>query len=122
MADKIAHSFVQASAMEDYRSYIERGRTFRHLPAAQLEAEYVKAGNAFIGEDDQTQVTRFRDLSAEYKARKKAEPAGQLMRAVDKAMVRLEKFTEDDLEHVKHRLDAFIAEMDTPRAHETRRL
>jgi hypothetical protein len=39
MADKIADSFVQASEMEEYRSYIERGRTLQYRSAAQLEAE-----------------------------------------------------------------------------------
>ena len=115
MADKIAESFVQASQMEEYRSYIERGRTFRYLPTVQLKAEYVKAGNAFIGEDDRTQVTRFQDLSAEYRARKEKAPASQLMRAVDKAMARLEKFTKDDFKPVKRRFDAFLAEMDKPK-------
>jgi hypothetical protein len=75
----------------------------------------VQAGNAFIGEDNQTQVTRFQDLAAEYRARKENAPAGQLMGAVDKAMVRLEKFTKADFERVKRRLDAFLAEIDKPK-------
>jgi len=115
MADKIADSFVQASEMEAYRSYIERGRTFRYLPAAQLEAEYLKAGNAFIREDDRTQFTRFQYLSAEYRARKENAPTSQLMGAGDKAMVRVEKFTKNDFERVKRRLDAFLAEIDKPK-------
>jgi hypothetical protein len=101
--------------MEQMRSYLERGRQWQNLPLDELEQRWVAAGEGFIGNDDQSQARPFQDFDAEYKLRKQAPPHGRLVPAVDKAVARLERYTEDDFEPMRRRLESFVDDLEKPK-------
>ena len=85
------------------------------LPIAELELRWLEAGDAFFGNDDKSQVRPFKDLDAEYRLRKLKPPHDQLAPALDKAMERLKRYKEKDLERVHRRLGAFLEDLKKPK-------
>jgi hypothetical protein len=68
-AGRLAKAFLETREMEQMHSYLERGRPWQHLPVGELEQRWRTAGEAFIGNDDQSRVRPFQDFDAEYKLR-----------------------------------------------------
>jgi hypothetical protein len=113
--DRLARSFMTAREMEHMRSYLERGRPHRGLSLEELAQRWAAAGNAFIGDDDQSQVRSFQDLDAEYKLRKEEPPYPLLHNALEKAQARVAQYTEEDFEHVRRHLESFVDDLEKPK-------
>jgi hypothetical protein len=114
-AGRLAKAFLQAREMEQVRSYLERGRPWEHLPVGELERRWRTAGEAFIGNDDQSQVRPFQDFDAEYKLRDLIPPHKLLRPAVDKAVERMERYSDKDFENVRQRMDEFVRDLEKPK-------
>lgn len=110
-ADKLAKAFTADREMEQTRSYLERGRSYKGLTSEELQAAWVAAGEAFIGRDDQSKVREFKDLDAEYRLRETASPAHLLKHAVDAAVERFRTMSDKDLEPVMNRIEKFVEGM-----------
>ena len=90
--EKLMMAFLDSRHMDQLKSYRERGRRFEALADQQLEAQYVDAHNAFLGDNDLSRIEECNDLTAEYNMRGKEPPAGLLKDALDKASERMKGF------------------------------
>lgn len=114
-AAKLAQAFTKARAMDQLRSYLERGRQYELLSEEELQSRWADAGEAFIGRDDQSRVREFQDLDAEYRAREVASPSHLLKSSIDAAVARIRGYSIEDLEHVQQRLEKFVDDLEKPK-------
>jgi hypothetical protein len=114
---EMANSLRQAAEMERSRSYLERGRRFRNIPEAELQAVYARSGNACLGDGVHSEQINFFDSGAEYRLRELQPPDRLLSDALDKfaARLRAARLSDDDLEPLYDAIDEHARDMDKPK-------
>ena len=72
--DSMVEAFMAHQAMEDTRSYLERGRQFEGLSVEDLNARWAAAFTAVCAQGDQSQAIDLADFGAELGLRKLKHP------------------------------------------------
>jgi hypothetical protein len=114
--DAILEAFMDHQAMEETRSYLERGRRFEGLTDDALSTGWVAAFTAVCAHGDECRETDLDDFGAELGLRKLARPEHLIHpRAMQAAQKRVRDSQHEALGPVTEAIGRFMATMDQPK-------
>ncbi len=105
----ITQAFIDRQAMEETKSYLERGRRFEGLTVEDLNKGWAAAFTSVCADGDESRTTDLDDCGAELGLRKLEKP-DHLVRSDAMRNARLEAFGP-----VSEAVGKFMDEMDKPK-------
>jgi hypothetical protein len=114
--DAIVQAFLDHQAMEETKSYLERGRRFESLADDDLGKRWAAAFTAVCAHGDETREADLDDLGAELGLRNLERPAHLVHpRAMKAAQARVENSQHEAIGPVTEAIGRFMASMDEPK-------
>ena len=114
--DAIVQAFLDHQAMEETRSYLERGRRFEDLTVDDLGKGWAAAFTAVCADGDGGRQTDLEDLAAELGLRNLERPEHLIdPRAMQAAQERVRDSEQESFGPVTEAIGRFMKRMDEPR-------
>ena len=114
--DAIVQAVIDHQAMEDTRSYLERGRRFEGLTVDALNDGWAAAFTAVCAYGDESRETDLDDLGAELGLRNLKRPEHLVRpRAMQAAQARVVNSQHEAFGPVTEAIDRFMERMDEPK-------
>jgi hypothetical protein len=114
--DAIVQAFLDHQAMEETRSYLERGRRFEGLTVDDLSKGWAAAFTAVCAHGDESQEADLADLGAELGLRNLTRPEHLVHpRAMKAAQARVINSQHEAIGPVTEAIGRFMATMEQPK-------
>jgi hypothetical protein len=114
--DAILQAFLDHQAMEETRSYLERGRRFEGLADGDLGKRWAAAFTAVCADGDESREADLDDLGAELGLRNLTRPAHLVHpRAMKAAQARVANSQHEAFGPVREAIGRFMERMDEPK-------
>jgi hypothetical protein len=114
--DAILQAFMDHQAMEETKSYLERGRRFAGLTVDDLSKGWAAAFTAVCAYGDESRETDLDDLGAELGLRNLKRPEHLVRsRAMQAAQARVRNSQHEAFGPVTEAIDRFMERMDEPK-------
>jgi hypothetical protein len=112
----ITQAFMDHQAMEETKSYLERGRRFEGLTVEDLDKGWAAAFTSVCADGDESRATDLDDCGAELGLRKLEKPEHLVRRdAMRIAQARARNARQEMFGPVKEAIGKFMDEMDRPK-------
>jgi hypothetical protein len=111
----VTQAFMDHQAMEETKSYLERGRRFEGLSVEDLNRGWAAAFTAVCADGDRRRATDLDDFGAELGLRKLEKPDHLVRDAMKIVQQRIRDARPEMFEAVKEAIGKFMDEMDKPK-------